>query len=32
MSWTRFEQRQSALAAVGRGHFYQHGLDLGWKA
>jgi hypothetical protein len=32
ITWTQFEQQQPALAAVGRGHFYQHGLGLGFLA
>ncbi len=29
MSWTEFEHDQPALAAAGRGQFYQHGIGLG---
>jgi hypothetical protein len=32
ITWTQFEQQQPALAAVGRGQFYQHGLGLGFLA
>jgi hypothetical protein len=32
ITWTQFERRQPALAAVGRGQFYQHGLGLGFLA
>jgi hypothetical protein len=32
ISWTEFEQRQPALAAVGRAQFYQHNLGLGFLA
>ncbi len=32
ITWTQFTQQQPALAAVGRGQFYQHGLGLGFLA
>ena len=32
ITWTQFEQQQPALAPVGRGQFYQHGLGLGFLA
>ena len=32
MSWTEFERDQPALAAAGRGQFYQHGIGLGFLA
>jgi len=32
ITWTDFAQRQPALAAAGRGQFYQHGLGLGFLA
>jgi hypothetical protein len=32
ITWTQFERHQPALAAVGRGQFYQHGLGLGFLA
>jgi hypothetical protein len=32
ITWTQFKQQQPALAAVGRGQFYQHGLGLGFLA
>ena len=32
ITWTQFAQQQPALAAVGRGQFYQHGLGLGFLA
>ena len=32
ITWTQFEQQQPALAAAGRGQFYQHGLGLGFLA
>ena len=31
-SWTDFEREQPALAAAGRGQFYQHGIGLGFLA
>jgi hypothetical protein len=32
ITWTEFERRQPALAAVGRAQFYQHGMGLGFLA
>jgi hypothetical protein len=32
ITWTQFERQRPALAAVGRGQFYQHGLGLGFLA
>ena len=32
ITWTQFERQEPALAAVGRGQFYQHGLGLGFLA
>jgi hypothetical protein len=32
ITWTQFAQQQPDLAAAGRGHFYQHGLGLGFLA
>jgi len=32
ITWTQFTQQQPALAAAGRGQFYQHGLGLGFLA
>jgi len=32
ITWTQFEQRQPALAAAGREHFYQWGVGLGFLA
>ena len=32
ITWTQFTQQQPALAATGRGQFYQHGLGLGFLA
>jgi hypothetical protein len=26
ITWTEFERQQPALAAAGRGQFYQHGI------
>ena len=31
-TWTEFTRQQPALAAAGRGQFYQHGLGLGFLA
>jgi hypothetical protein len=32
ITWTQFAQQETALAAAGRGQFYQHGLGLGFLA
>jgi len=32
ITWTEFERQQPALAAAGRGQFYQHGIGLGFLA
>jgi hypothetical protein len=32
ISWTQFARQEPALAAAGRGQFYQHGLGLGFLA
>ena len=32
ITWTQFARQQPALAAAGRGQFYQHGLGLGFLA
>ena len=32
ITWTQFTQQQPALAAVGHGQFYEHGLGLGFLA
>lgn len=32
ITWTEFERRQPALAAVGRAQFYQHDIGLGFLA
>jgi hypothetical protein len=32
VTWTQFAQQEPALAAAGRGQFYQHGLGLGFIA
>jgi hypothetical protein len=32
ITWTQFEQRQPALAATGREHFYHFGVGLGFLA
>jgi hypothetical protein len=31
-TWTEFDQQQPALAAAGRGQFYQHGIGLAFLA
>ena len=32
ITWTEFEQREPVLAEVGRAHFYQHSIGLGFLA